>query len=240
MAYNRVQVRAFLSASEISLFEESLDASCRTLGSADLHRRLKRTRTLRDKARDLLQRQKLSTRARTGSKSGTSGQANERTARKLSALEQTLTRFEAEVARRESASSKPSRAARKATPQPASKPAPTARRAPAKRAATTAVAAKKTTRKRPAAVVLRAALDKKQAGDDGAAAGPNVARSAKAPARSGEPSGEQNASGGVQPTSPSTRARAVALRLADANLSRTLGYTSTQVRRGQAKRDHKG
>ncbi len=238
MAYNCVQARTFLSASEIDLFESSLGASCKTLGTADLHRRIHRARTLRDKSRDLLQRQRLATRARTGSKSGTSGLADERTAKKASALEETLQRFEAEAARREAPSNRP--AAKRPT---ATKPAPVVENIPTKSSGAKPVKAKQAAsspaptlpRSRPAATVLREALDKKEAGSDSAAAGRTSARSRKAPARSGN----ESAGGEIQPTSPDARARAVASRLADANLSHTQGHTSTQVRRSQAKRDQK-
>ncbi len=97
MTNDRDQTRSFLSTAETELFESSLGASCKVLGTADLHRRLERTRALRDKARDLLQRQKLATRARTGTKRGVTGHANERTAEKAAALDEALKRFEAEA-----------------------------------------------------------------------------------------------------------------------------------------------
>ncbi len=100
MPYNRIQARRFLSASEIELFESSLGASRKALGPADLRRHLKRARTLRDKSRDLLQRQKLATRARTGSKWGKTGHANERTAQKAAAFSEALQRFEDEASAR--------------------------------------------------------------------------------------------------------------------------------------------
>jgi len=212
MAYNRIQVRAFLSASEIDLFESSLGATSKTLGTADLRRRLQRTRKLRDKSRDLLQRQRLATRTHTGSKGGTSGVANERTAKKLSAFEEMLKRYEAEASAREASANK----------------------SPAKLAASGNAEAP--TRARPAATVLREALDKKDAAREGDASDAEFAGGGKAPTRSNA----KAPTGGVQATGPSSRARAVASRLADSNLSHIQGHTSTQVRRSQAKRDQKG
>lgn len=211
MAYNRIQVRAFLSASELDLFESSIGANCKSLATADLRRRVERTRTLRDKSRDLLQRQKLATRARTGTKIGVNGVANERTAKKATALEEALKRFEAEALVRRTSSVKSP-----AKPRSAPKSPPVGKRT-----------AGKTARSRPAATVLREALDKKQAVHDGDALGP-------------KPPPRDEVSGGVRATSPAARGRAVASRLADSNLSHIQGHTSTQVRRGQAKRDHKG
>ena len=241
MAYNRVQARTFLSAPEIDLFESSLGAACKALGTADLKRRIQRARTSRDKSRDLLQRQKLATRQRTGSKSGTSGVANERTAKKAAALEETLQRLEAEAARRDAAQTRTESkrpAAKKAAPEVETKRAQGAAKgaaAPAaKKQPTPSPRAPASPRSRPAATVLREALNKKEAALE--SAGKPSARSKKAPARSGNAS----AGGEIQPTSPDTRARVVASRLADASLARTQGHTSTQVRRAQAKRDQKG
>ncbi|MEO8835123.1 MAG: hypothetical protein ABI364_00125 [Caldimonas sp.] len=236
MPYNRVQVRAFLSVSETELFESSLPAGRRDLSDAELRRRLQRARTLRDKSRDLLQRQKLTTRARTGSKVGVSGQANKRTAQKAAALAEVLSRFEAETAARLASSATragKSTPSRRTTP-PEATPARTSKNVSAKK-----VAAKpggSSSRGRPAALVLREALDKKRADETAQVAAVKRAGASKQSAAAvGSP-----APGGVQPTPPSTRARAVASRLADSNLSHVQGHTSTQVRRNQAKRDQKG
>lgn len=230
MAYNRVQVRAFLSTSERDLFESSLGASCKALGTADLRRRVQRTRTLRDKERDLFQRQRLATRARTGTKVGASGVANERTQKKATAFEEALKRFEAEMATRAGASKAPPSTGRSTTKAAAPKKDAAVEVAQAGNAVqkkSVAVKSAMKSRARPAATVLREALDKKLAALAGSASGPKV------PAH-------DEASGGVQATGPAARGRAVSSRLADSNLSHIQGHTSTQVRRSQAKRDHKG
>lgn len=226
MPYNRVQARRFLSAAETELFESSLGASRKALGTADLHRRLKRTRTLRDKSRDLLQRQKLATRARTGTKRGVTGHANQRTAEKAAALDEALKRFEAEAH------------ARQALQRGATKGGTTRKTAAPARSPTKTRASVKTApaprRRRSAASVLSEALVKKHAADEARVAAAKPARSAKAPA-----SPEETAPGGTRPTPPSVRARAVSSRLADSNLSHIQGHTSAQVRRSQARRDRK-
>lgn len=117
MPYNRIQVQAFLTKPEVDLFESSLAGSIKLLAPAALNRRIERARTLRDKYRDLLQRQKLATRSRTGSKGGTSGHANERTDQKAVALDEALKRFESEAARRDASAAKS--AAKGAAPVPA-------------------------------------------------------------------------------------------------------------------------
>jgi hypothetical protein len=94
MAYNRNQVAGLLSATEMELFVASLAGPIVELDAAALRSQIRRTRTLRDKSQDLLQRQRLATRDRTGTKSGQSGVANERTAQKVKAFAETLQRFE--------------------------------------------------------------------------------------------------------------------------------------------------
>lgn len=210
MPYNRIHVRAFLGAAEISLFESSLGDHITTLGAADLKRRIERTRKLRDKSRDLLRRQKIASRARTGSKGGSSGSANERTAKKAKALDEALKRFEAQHKRVEAAANKPARAAKNK------------------------VAAKRP-RRRAAAVVLRDALQKKHAAEAVHNAALHPGRSAKAPAEHGDAQ-----PGGLAQTPPEVRAAVVSSRLHQANLAQIQGHSSAQVRKTQSKRDRRG
>ena len=98
MAYNRNQVAGLLSSSEMELFMASLSSAIGELDAVALRSKIRRARTLRDKSQDLLQRQRLATRARTGAKSGTSGVANERSAQKAKAFAETLQRFEKRLA----------------------------------------------------------------------------------------------------------------------------------------------
>jgi hypothetical protein len=98
LAYNRTQASNLLSAEEMALFDASLADRVKALGAAELRKQVKRTRTLRDKSSDLLQRQKIATRGRTGTKLGPEGDANERTERKVVLLGETLSRFEKRLA----------------------------------------------------------------------------------------------------------------------------------------------
>ncbi len=93
MAYNRTQANTLLSVDEMVLFEASLADRLKASGAAELRKQVKRTRTLRDKSSDLLQRQKIATRGRTGTKLGPDGDANERTQRKVLLLGEILARF---------------------------------------------------------------------------------------------------------------------------------------------------
>ncbi len=89
MTVNRRQARALTTGSEQKLVDASYpDAIC-TLSPRALKWNIVRARKLRDKQRDLLQRQKLATRARTGTKVG----GNARTAQKAELFDQTLARF---------------------------------------------------------------------------------------------------------------------------------------------------
>lgn len=96
MTYNRLHARALLNATELVLFEHSVGDALTGSSAAQLTQRLKRAGTLRDKYRDLLRRQKLATRARTGSKSGASGDANARTEQKVKLFEEVLHRLGAQ------------------------------------------------------------------------------------------------------------------------------------------------
>ncbi|MDQ3269742.1 MAG: hypothetical protein M3Q11_06090 [Pseudomonadota bacterium] len=141
MAIAREQARGLLTDSEMVLFGESRNPALRSLTGRELTRRIERVRKLRDKARDLLQRQRLGSRQRTGSKGGKSGAANERTARKGEMLDDILQRFEGRLQELErSGQSEGARqaagAAGKATgaARPAKKSGPAKQAGPAKKA----------------------------------------------------------------------------------------------------------
>lgn len=97
MVIARAQARSLLTVPEMVLFGDSRNPTLRSFDERELTRRIDRVRKLRDKSRDLLQRQRLSSRERTGNKGGKSGGANERTARKAEVLDDVLQRFEKRV-----------------------------------------------------------------------------------------------------------------------------------------------
>jgi len=94
MPVTRDQATRLLTQAEMGLFGDSRNPALRALTASGLAKRVERVRKLRDKARDLLQRQRLSSRDLTGSKRGASGEANERTRRKGEVLADILQRFE--------------------------------------------------------------------------------------------------------------------------------------------------
>jgi hypothetical protein len=98
MAYNRVQARALCSAAEYQLFEASLADHIKSFDAARLSQKIRRARTLRDKYRDLVRRQRLELRKRTGTKKGTGAGANERTESKARLFAEALERFERRAA----------------------------------------------------------------------------------------------------------------------------------------------
>ncbi|MGY6501248.1 MAG: hypothetical protein ACXIVQ_10215 [Acidimicrobiales bacterium] len=111
MAYNRNHARAMLTDTERELFEISLSDRVGELSRAELVKKVQRSRKLRDKYTDLYRRQSLETRARTGTKRGSTGQANARTQQKADMFGEVLARFEAHLDRIDRAAAKESKRA---------------------------------------------------------------------------------------------------------------------------------
>jgi hypothetical protein len=99
MSFNRNHARALLTGAELELFNLSLGDAAEELPPRTLVAKIGRTRRLRDKYRDLLRRQKLAIRERTGSKRGASGVANVRTQQKAELFQEALARFERRLER---------------------------------------------------------------------------------------------------------------------------------------------
>jgi hypothetical protein len=131
MTYDRRTARSLCTAAELDLVLASFEPDAGRLSETRLRSAIVRARRLRDKYRDLLRRQRLATRARTGSKLGAGPGANARTAQKASLFEETLARFARELEARTAAARRAVRAKRsslrKAPGPPA--PKPRARRA---------------------------------------------------------------------------------------------------------------
>lgn len=195
MAYNRIQAGRLLAADELPVFEASLREPLTALTAAKLRVLIKRARTMRDKAQDLLQRQRVATRGRTGSKGGTTGAANERTAQKVRALGEALARFENRLAQLDAAAGGPGKAApvsaTKAEPKNAARPTSSAPTASRRTTAKTAAQISLKSAVKTAVVATQATREE--------TAGHVPGRSAKAPATapghagSGLPSGSSGA-----------------------------------------------
>lgn len=94
MTYTRRTALQLLSTAELELFDASLGKALRAHDEKELKKLVTRARRLRDKARDLLRRQRLETRQRTGAKGGPLGDANRRTEQKAELLDEVLLRLE--------------------------------------------------------------------------------------------------------------------------------------------------
>ncbi|MBJ7574458.1 hypothetical protein [Luteimonas sp. MC1828] len=92
MAVNRPQASELLNLSEMRLFDDSRPGALRAMTRAALAARVARARAARDRARDLLKRQKLAARAR-GDVAGGRTETAIRTARKEALLVDILQRF---------------------------------------------------------------------------------------------------------------------------------------------------
>ncbi|UWX03916.1 hypothetical protein H1235_16070 [Pseudoxanthomonas sp. NC8] len=123
MPVTRQQAQLLLSASEMELYDESRANPLRKLDAAALQKRVERIRQSRERARDLVQQQKLASRASTGSKFGHSGAANQRSKDKAALVDDILKRFEGAL---RTATGEPAPTVAK----PAPSPTPPPRRAP--------------------------------------------------------------------------------------------------------------
>jgi len=139
MATSITQAKPLLTAAELELFDHSRAEPIKALSAKQLAGKEKRTRTLRDKYRDLYRRQTVAVRGKAKGV-GATGDANARTQRKAEIMQEMLDRFEArsslletrEARAGEAKGAKSKKPARKATaPAASAKPAPRARKSAA-------------------------------------------------------------------------------------------------------------
>jgi hypothetical protein len=123
MARTYAQAAKLLSATEMTLFVAAQRDGIGKLSSRALQSKIERARRLRDKYRDLFTRQRLATRARTGTKPGRSGAANERTEAKAKLFDELVTRFAARLEHVEAAERRAVLKAESARTKAARKPA---------------------------------------------------------------------------------------------------------------------
>ena len=100
MAYTRTRAAKLLTAAELEHFNASLSRETGELPERQLKGKVKRSRALRDKYRDLLKRQTRKSRDARGGKAAARPSPNERTAHKAKIFEEVLQRFEKHLARR--------------------------------------------------------------------------------------------------------------------------------------------
>ena len=181
MAYTLTQARPLLNAAELELFSQSRADAVKQLTAAKLAGAVKRTRTLRDKYRDLYQRQTVA--VRTSTPGAVTGDDNERTQRKADILQEVLERYEARATlvgeRGDSKSS--SKTGAKAIAKGAAKGSAAAKAGAdpsSMKEGSSAAASKKTAKGAAAAPVAKAGKTAKAADADKAAPQPKSAKSA--------------------------------------------------------------
>lgn len=174
MPITRAKATRLLNQKEMSLYDDSRINGLRRLDAKALASRVTRARTARDRARDLVQRHKLASRERTGSKRGRSGVANQRSKDKAELLADILKRFETRLREVE----RETKAAAKGKGEPAAGRAklPATKRAPARAAARGKTATKPSSTSRTA---RRAGGDEAPRGSTTKRAGVRKAAAAK-------------------------------------------------------------
>ena len=266
MAFTRAQASELLNKSEMPLFDGSRANALRGLDRAALAGRVERTRAARDRARDLLKRQRLA--ARTRGEGKAEGIAA-RTARKEALLVEILQRF---VEARRAAPVKVAKkapakkaAARKATVKKTAAKKTAAKKTPVKKAVAKKAVAKKAVAKKPAAQkpAPKKAVAKKAAAKTAAARKAPARKAASRrvspqkalentrslleakherdrtpqPWQSLDPVTDHVPQAGYQ--SPQAAGKAGELHAAEARLAPIHGSISTRDRRNQGKRDHR-
>ncbi|WP_186759791.1 hypothetical protein [Luteimonas wenzhouensis] len=150
MPITRAQATQLLNQGEMALYDDSRINGLRQLDARALGARIRRARTARDRARDLVQKHALASRARTGSKRGDSGLANRRSRDKAELLADILRRFEQRLKQVERADASAEKAGAGATGKTAGKASTGRGRKSAAKAATKTAATKKATTKKTA------------------------------------------------------------------------------------------
>ena len=192
MPITRSKASQLLNQREMALYDDSRINGLRRLDAKALATRVSRARDARDRARDLVRRQKLASRSNTGSKRGRGGSDNQRSKDKAELMADILSRFEdrlrevkREDARAARAGTARTKAGKAATTKSATKKATAARKsaktatgkvakqASGKAAKTTARQATKQSATRAAtSATRRAAADDVRAGTRSAPAEP--------------------------------------------------------------------
>ena len=255
MAFTRAQASALLNKSEMRLFDDSRANALRGFDRAALASRVERTRAARDRARDLLKRQRLAARKRGDDRDGVAA----RTARKEALLVELLQRF-SDARRAAPVERAAARVAKKAPARKAAAKKVAAKKVAAKKASAKKVAATKTAAKKVAA---RKAIAKKAPVGKAPARKPATRKAARrvsperalentrrlleekqARARSPQPwqSLDPVADHAPQPgyQSPQAASKARDLHAGESRMASIHGSSSTRDRYNQGKRDHRG
>ncbi len=218
MAYTITQVKSLLTTAELELFDQSRAQNVKAYSAKQVGAKAGRARKLREKYRDLYQRQSVASQKR-----GLGADANERTQRKADVFEEVLGRFEDRgdaLAAQDAKADKVGKADKSKTVTAGKKAAP--RKSPASKKAGQPTTVR--------AAVKKALAAKRQ--DAGAGGG----RSDKAPS-SHAPAASANAPQNTAPLDMVPKAQhqnPVKTRGANTRID---GHTKVQVRQAQARRD---
>ena len=106
MSYTTRQVQSLLTQAELELFQASRATAIKAFTVRQLEARIKRARTLRNKYRDLHQRQMVRTGSGPASARKPMGGENARTEVKADVMQEVLSRFEAQLEKAQSAPAK--------------------------------------------------------------------------------------------------------------------------------------
>jgi hypothetical protein len=230
MSITRAKASRLLNQSEMGLYDDSRANGLRDLDARALASRVKRARTARDRARDLVQKQKLASRARTGSKRGASGADNQRSKDKAELTADILKRFEQQLKTVERADREEARAAKKSAKARAPKrgsAGAVANSSAARKAGSSRSAAKKTAAKKSVAKKATARKAAAATPAAGTRATKPTTRSSATPAtgnRAGKAtggSGAQKATGRTSSTAAGTGRKAAAASPSNAKKTRT-------------------
>ena len=252
MQITRAKATALLNKGEMQLYDDSRQNALRDFTAPQLETRVTRARNARDRSGDQLRRQKLSSRASTGSKRGTSGAANQRSKDKAEVMADILKRFETrlkEAKKIEKEAAKSARpVAKKATKKAVRKVAKKATKKAVKKAAKKTVskkAAKKTTKKATKKTAKKTATAKKKVTPGQALRSTRKVLEAKQEeARQPKPWQDATAHGGQVGSdgfqSAAAAHRAEELQAAASRMPAIHGSAGTRGRINQGKRDSQG
>lgn len=235
MAYTLTQARPLLNAAELELFEQSRTEPVKRLVPAKLSGAVKRTRTLRDKYRDLYQRQTVA--VRTSTPGAVTGDDNERTQRKADILQEVLERYEARATLLQERDNNKAKNTITSSTGKAAKPAKSARIANAPKS-TQAEKSAGNAKNLSLTEQLNTLADESTAAPQHSKAGKAPARSAKAPSRKAPTANNKasapdiNAPLDIVPAAK----RASPLKQDPTNIAIN-AHQSSQGRRAQGKRD---
>lgn len=260
MAHARRLARKLCSAAEIALLEASLGAQLDALSPSQLQTKIRRSRRLRDRESDLVQRQSLTANAKSRVNGGPDREFNQRGAQREQLFNEMLSRFEARSAaqsrvdrRSGVGASSASRAASLAKNRETRKGGPAARKDP--RASTKLRAGAEAAlegelhtqakRKPGARTSSSASKSKSAAKTEAGAEAVVVARGDKgSDRRTGKARSDPAGAAGVTPSAPSHRFMSDRARLASrsqklgaSRMKSILGHIRSRARRDQARRD---